>query len=29
MPMQLPGGADPKGIELSRLIRASIRRLQQ
>jgi CubicO group peptidase (beta-lactamase class C family) len=29
MPMQRPGGADPKGIELSRLIRASIRRLQQ
>jgi CubicO group peptidase (beta-lactamase class C family) len=28
MPMQLPGGADAKGIELSRLIRACIRRLQ-
>jgi CubicO group peptidase (beta-lactamase class C family) len=28
MPMQLPGGADPKAVELSRLIRACIRRLQ-
>jgi CubicO group peptidase (beta-lactamase class C family) len=28
MPMQLPGGADAKGVELSRLVRACIRRLQ-
>ncbi|MBM7470759.1 serine hydrolase domain-containing protein [Subtercola frigoramans] len=28
MPMQLPGGADPKGVELSRLVRACIRRLR-
>jgi CubicO group peptidase (beta-lactamase class C family) len=28
MPMQLPGGADPKGVRLSQLIRESIRRLQ-
>jgi CubicO group peptidase (beta-lactamase class C family) len=28
MPMQLPGGADPKGVRLSQLVRESIRRLQ-